>query len=261
MINSEAINNLLELIDESYERFIGTGMYFPLFLISIIYVLCFLKKGDEKNKKIKILLGIFPIIILLLNINPIFAKLMVEVNGDSVYWRVYWLLPLMIGIPFLFTELIFKADKKISKIGISILCVVVIVVCGEFIYTSENYVKVNNYYKIPDDIFEIILAISNDDEESKIVAGPLEFEIYTRQVDGTITLPEDRSFSGVYNEDSIVTYINNGDYQNIYNKAIEINCNYIIMSNVVEVDDSLANYGFEILCQNDTYTLYKLVAE
>lgn len=247
----------VELIKESFDRFCGTGMYFLLFFISIIF-LC--SKKYNNDLRIKIVFGFFSIIILFLNFNPIFTKIMVKVNGSSVYWRVFWLLPMSIGIIYMFTEMIFYREKKMERIGIITLFILIIIISGKFIYTSENFAKVDNYYKIPDYILEIIQHISVDDEEYKKVAGPLEFEIYTRQVDGNILLAEPRSFSGLYDEDSIVTYINEGNFFKIYEKALEIKCNYIIINNNLKNED-IDNYSFIEICTNEKYTLYKLNME
>ena len=101
--------------------------------------------------------------------------------------------------------------------------------------------------------------ISEDDEEYKKLAGPLEFMIYTRQYDGTIILAEPRSFTGKYSNTSIITYLDSGDLQNIYDKAKATKCNYVVMNHNAENEDfSLVNYGFVVLKQNATYTLYKL---
>lgn len=253
-------DKIITMIKVAYERFIGTGMYFCIFVIAIIYIFTHIKKEEKSNAtKIKIVLCFYSIIVFLLNINPIFAKIMEKVNGESVYWRVYWLLPLAITIPFFFTEYIYQNKKTLNKIVIAILCVFVLMISGKNIYTEENFAKVNNYYKIPDDVLDIIKIASADDEEYKKLAGPLEFEIYTRQYDGTIILAEPRSFSGTYSPTSIVTYLNAGEMKKVYNKAKEIKCNYVVMNHSSEKpNDNLVNYGFEVIGRNSTYTLYKL---
>lgn len=244
-------------INEAYTRALGTGLYLGMFFLAVIFIVLEAKK-EEKNR-VKLVFGIYSIIVLLLAINPIFANISIAVIGSEVYWRVYWLLPIGLLLAYVFTELIYKMSTKLKKVLASILIIFIIIIGGKWIYTEENFVKINNYYKIPDTALDVILQVSSDDEEYKQLAGPLKFQVYTRQVDGNIILSEERSFSGTYPEDSIVTYIMNSDYANIYKKAVEINCNYVVLSNSSKnPNDDLTNYGFTKFYENVDYTVYKL---
>lgn len=244
-------------INEAYTRALGTGLYLGMFFLGVIFVILEAKK-EEKNR-IKLVFGIYSIIVLLLALNPIFANISIAVIGSEVYWRVYWLLPIGLLLAYVFTELIYKMPTKLKKVLASILVIFIIIIGGKWVYTEENFAKVNNYYKIPDTALDVILQVSADDEEYKQLAGPLKFQVYTRQVDGNIILSEGRSFSGTYSEDSIVTYIMNSDYSNIYKKAVEINCNYVVLSNSSKnPNDDLTNYGFTKFYENIDYTVYKL---
>lgn len=254
---SEETNNFIKI---AYDSFVGNGMYISIFLVSVLYVLNIVNKKDIKHeKKIKASLGYYSIVAFILVITPIFANLMIEVNGEDVYWRVYWLLPIAITIPYMLTQYIFKNPKLIGKITIGIVAIFLIVLSGKYVYTEDKFVKVDNYYKFPDDVLDIIQAVSEDEGEYKKLAGPLEFIIYTRQYDGTIILAEPRSFTGKYPPNSIVTYLEKGDLQQIHDKAKSMKCNYVIMNHKVENEDiTLVSLGFKVLKQNATYTLYKL---
>ena len=51
----------------------------------------------------------------------------------------------------------------------------------------------------------------------------------------------------------------NSDYANIYKKAVEINCNYVVLNNTSKnPNDDLTNYGFTKFYENIDYTVYKL---
>ena len=254
---SEETKNFIKI---AYDSFVGNGMYISVFLVSVLYVLNIVNKKDIKHEKtIKACLGYYSIFAFVLVITPIFANLMIEVNGEDVYWRVYWLLPIAITIPYMLTQYIFKNPKLIGKITIGIVAIFLIILSGKYVYNKEEFIKVDNFYKFPDDVLDIIQVVSEDDEEYKKLAGPLEFIIYTRQYDGTILLAEPRSFSGVYSQSSIVTYLEAGNLQKIYDKAKAMKCNYVVMNHKSENEDfTLVNHGFKVLKQNATYTLYKL---
>lgn len=256
-LKSSFSEGTLNYIEEAYTRALGTGLYLGMFILAIIFIVLEFKK--EEKSRIKIVLGIYSIIILLLNFNPFFANISIKVIGGEVYWRVYWLLPIGFVLAYFFTELIYKMPSRIKKVLVSLLIAFVIVIGGKWVYTEENFEDVGNYYKVPDAVLDVILHVSADNEDYKQLAGPIDFEIYTRQVDGTIILSEGRSFSGLYGQDSIVTHIFNNDYANIYKKAMEIGCNYVVLDNSTKrTDDDLTNYGFINFYQNSNFTVYKL---
>jgi hypothetical protein len=247
-------------LKEAYERFTGTGLYVGLFFISIVYIIANVKK-QSSNSRVKIALGVFSIIILALNLNPIFAKILIKINGSEVYWRVYWMLPYGITIAYMFADLIFFNDKKYVKILTALVSVAVIILSGDYVYNSTNFQEVNNYYKVEDNLLDIVNYVSNDDSEYKTLAGPADFEVFTRQIDGTIKLATSRVWTEASENDStqIVYYINTVNYSKIYNYSINKNVNYIVIenSNITEKDD-LENYHFDKVHTNSKYTLYKL---
>ena len=249
IVDEKTINTMLE----AYKSFKGTGLYLLLFIASIIFVL--FNKKIKKN--VKIVFGVFSIIIFIINLNPIFAKIYIKILGDGVYWRVYWMLPLGISIAFMLTYMIFSS-KDFSK-GL-LLCVIaglLILVSGDFVYNSDNFQKVNNYYKIDDEIIDIVNYVSNDKGEYKKLAGPAEFEIYTRQIDGTIILTMNRIW-GEAPKGSIVYYINNANYKELRDSAIKNYTNYIVIDNAnIKPDDNFSNYDFNEIHKNEKYTLYK----
>jgi hypothetical protein len=257
----EIDENTITILKEAYERFIGTGLYVGLFLISIVYIIANVKKPST-NSRVKIALGIFSIIILVLNLNPIFTKILIKINGSEVYWRVYWMLPYGITIAYMFTDLIFLNDKKLVKIFTALVSIAVIIISGDFVYNSTNFQKVNNYYKVDDDLLDIVNYVSNDDSEYKTLAGPADFEVFTRQIDGTIKLAASRVWTEAKENDAstqIVYYINTVNYSKIYNYCIGKNVNYIVIENSnIKENDNLTNYHFEQIHNNEKYTLYKL---
>ncbi len=246
----------LELIEVSYQRAGGTSYYLVMFMVSIVFVWVTCKK-DKAD--IVAIFSVFSLIILIINFNPIFSKIWTMIVDRGVHWRVYWLLPIGYSIAFMFTEFIFMAEKSWEKVVAFIICAVVISLNGSFVYNKENFAKVDNYYKIPDLLLEMIFNLAKDENEYKKVAGPEEVSIYTRQFDGTIKLAQIRSVSTTYAKNSLLTLANEGDSEKIYNEAVKQKCNYIIMNkNSVDVENPLTEYGFRIICENEKYILYRI---
>lgn len=254
-INEETIN----VCKEAFQRFVGSGMYVGLFLISVLYIVSYMKSTDKKEKKIKLIFGIYSIIVLILNLNPFFVRFLTKALSESeTYWRVYWLLPIGINIAFLFTEMIFKKEKIKDKIVLFILIILTIILSGEYIYSSEaveKFAKVNNYYKVPDNVLDIIVHVSDDDSEYKKIAGPEVFMVYTRQIDGNILIVEERSTVGKY---STINVISEGNLESICETCTSKECNYLVLpKNIVLTEEYLLKYDIKKLYENDEYILYK----
>ena len=152
----------LNIIFESYKRVAENGLYISLFIFALLYLFIHLR---EKNKSIKTFLEIYPIVILLIIWNPLFTKILINFIGETVYWRVYWLLPIGFLLAYVFTRMIFKLEERYQKALASLAIFIIIFMSGEFIYTSKWFKKVDNYFKVPDHVLEMIFIISEDDEE------------------------------------------------------------------------------------------------
>ena len=243
----------LNVINEAHTNAVGTGLYMGLYLLALLYI--YTKYKEEKNTRNFLL--IYPIIVFIIIWNPIFAKILLKFIGNDVYWRVYWLLPIGITISYVFTKWIFENNNKINKITALLFSIFIIILSGKIIYTSNNFSLANNYFKIPNEILDLIFTISEDDEEYKKLAGPLEFNVYTRQVDGTILLEDGRPISGIYPDDTTAYYIENGLITEVASRAKEHNCNYVILKNETVKDGDLENFGFNLIKQNGRFSLYK----
>ena len=257
----EVSKKTVEVCQEAFTRFVGTGLYIGLFLMSILYVISFMKKNDKKQRKIKIILGFYSIIIFILNLFPVFTKFITTILKEtSTYWRVYWLLPLGISIAFMFTEMIYHKEKKIEKAFTFVLIICVIVISGNYMYhlDSKEFIKVGNYYKVPDSVLDVIEYISKDEGDFKRLVGSEPFLVYTRQIDGNIMLPEARDVSAEYKDWSIVSIIKGGDLKDICDYCRSNNCNYLVLGKLVQFpNEYLLGYDIKKVYENDDYSLYK----
>ena len=239
--------NNLKLVDESYHRAGGPRYYVPIFMLSIVYIWVFCK---EKNKDAVAVFSAFSVLICVICINPVFSNLWSMLIGSDVYWRVYWLLPIGYSISYMFTDLVYRSEKKWEQSITLSLCIAIFMITGINVYSTENFEKTDNYFKIPDWTLEMIFKVSEDEEEYKKLAAPEDFSVYTRQVDGNILLESGRwGYSAVLQE----------GYEKIYENAIAQKCNYVIIPKTsIKEDDPLTNYGFEVLHENVKYVLYKI---
>ena len=101
-------------------------------------------------------------------------------------------------------------------------------------------------------------AALKDNEDYKCLAGPYEFQVYTRQIDGGILLSDGRTMSAEYSKGSVVTQIKYGDSEKISSICYNKNYNYLVINNETTLTEDLEELGFDKIISNNQYTLYKM---
>ena len=285
-VNQSFQQGVIDVVKEAFIRAGGVQLICALYVICILFVLVYRKHSNDRTKSV---VGVYTVLALLLIVNPLFAYLLIKINGHSVYWRAFWLLFIQLTIVYAIVEFAFVFKKKWLNAVVLALGCVCILGTGKYMYTEENFQKVNNYYKIPDLALDIIQHVSEDENDYKVLAGPGEFQVFTRQIDSSIILTQGRTFS-TYNPKSLCGYIESGDIANVSKKAISTKTNYIVIDNKFIGDsvesgndveggkngdggdgaeigktgvgtddntkDSLTNYGWKELYRNEKYTLF-----
>ena len=95
----------IEIISNAFLQYKGNGMYMALFLLGMLYIYL-----NEKDKKMRCLFLYFPLATLFVTLNPLFNKCVGKIFTGSVYWRLFWLLP--IGITIAYCLIKFVQDQK-----------------------------------------------------------------------------------------------------------------------------------------------------
>lgn len=242
----------IEVIKNTFQEYIGTGMFVSIFFIALIYILL-----KENDKKLRCLFAYYPIIILFIVLNPLFNKIISPIFTSSVYWRVYWVIPLGITISYAAVKIINNTKEKLYKTIISISIIIIIVLGGELIYKPQNYVKVNNWYKLPDEHVEVAKIIGADEEEYKKLIISEYHVPHIRQVDATIELAFRRNPDG-YAGNQLVLELAGGNVPWVTNYAKKNNCNYIVWKKEVILSDKMEKYGFEKIDETENLVIYKL---
>ena len=242
--------------------FVDSGilkMIWGAFVIALIGLIATIKKDDEEvNPNVKWVYGFATLITWFLASNRLFAAIFITVNEKAVYWRSVWLIPVTMTISIFVTMLVFKQEKRINRIVTLVVIWFVLPYIGNFSYANNEFQNADNYYKIPDYALEMIYEVSSDQNDYKKLAGPQEFNVFTRQVDANILLTYDRFFGDAPTY-SICYDAINGNTENIYKKALQTRTNYIIVSTDVEQKNkTMEELGFTKLKSNEKYTLYRI---
>ena len=243
----------INIIKDTFMEFKGTGGYIALLIIAIIYL--FFK---EENKEKRMFFIYFQILVFLVVFNPIFNKVVGPIFKSSVYWRVYWVIPLGVTIAYAIVTAVSETCQKNTKKNILYACfILAIIMSGKFIYTSENYQKVDNLYKIPEESILVAQIIKNDEAEHKKAIVPDNLVAYIRQFDSSIELAYKREPTG-YENHPIVTPLRLGDTEWISKVAIEKKCNYVVVDKNIPLTLAFDYFGFNILAETEKFAIYKI---
>ena len=245
----------LEIIKNSFIDYKGTGGYAVLYCIALVYLL--LKEEDKAKKAFTIY---FPILVLLVVMNPLFNKMVGGILKEGAYWRVFWLIPMGITIAYAGTKFVDSLEEKSKKIIVSLCFIGIIILGGKYMYEPGNFYEYGNSYKLPDEMVYVTQILGADEAEYKKALVSYYLAPYIRQIDGTIELAYGRS-STPYTEKSLATVVGLGIVDQIAEKAKQTNSNYIILHKETPVLGDFEEHGYSLLRETDDYRIYKLMDE
>lgn len=251
------LTEYIDTIKSSYEQFIGGGMYFALFLVSMLYI--FLK---EKDKKKRIFFVYFPILVFAVITNPVFNALSSVVFTVNTYYRLFWLLPLGTVIAYAAVLVVNEGKKQIEKVAIFCSLIIIIALSGKFYFdTKGTFIEMGNLYKVPDESVLVAQLIGIDEEENKKALVPGELTPYIRQIDATIELLYGREPDTAYWNNPLATELDNGNVEYIAKVLEEKECQYVVFKRATVMREPIQNYGFEMINETENYVIYKKVGE
>ncbi len=181
----------------------GSCGYIMLYLVALIFIAIF---GTKREKQLFLPSGIFLILTVYNPIAPVILDRFFDVNSE--YYRFFWIAPIIVIIPYVFTRLIIACKTGKTMVITTVIICLICVLGGNFMY--KNGVDIaDNIYKMPDELIEIS-DIIHKDSTAKYPKVFLEYEynMQMRQYDPTILLTIDRedylyAVSTPYTEDMI----------------------------------------------------------
>lgn len=166
------------------KQFCGPHYLFAiLFLLSLIYILF---KGKKLQRALLCGSTLFLILTLL---NPIIGSFFLHKDAfSSVYWRLFWLLPVYSAIAFAASDLIAKVKSPGYTAALAaMLCVIVF--SGKYMFSKEFFSIPQNAYKLPETVIDIANCIEQDNNgKSTVVFVPEDISAKLRQYDTNLNL-------------------------------------------------------------------------
>ena len=165
----------------------GACAYLMLYVAALVYVCVF---GSRREKEIFIPCSVFLLLTVYNPVAPVVLDHFFDVNSE--YYRFFWIAPVIILVPYLFTKLIITRVSAAQRIIVSSLILVICILSGRFVY-ADGIKLAQNIYKMPDELIEIS-GLIHEDSEAEYPKAFLEYEynMQMRQYDPKMLLTIDR---------------------------------------------------------------------
>lgn len=249
--------DVLKLTRDSYHNFNMTGSYFSLFFIAVLFI--YMNKRKEERE-----LFVYPTLTCLaIIIMPITAKVIERCIGSDVYWRVWWLFPIMVVLSYTGVKIVMNQKNRREQWVVLVSLCVIIMVSGKSIYSSETMKRPDNIFKLPNDVMGISALIKEDseDEEVRIIISN-ELVEYIRLYNPRIKLlygrEQLRGNEGSELQNIVYEQMSSlePDMEILAACAREGECRYIVLLSSVGDINELADRGFDVLGNAGAYTVY-----
>ena len=246
--------HLLNQVFTIYAQYSGTGIIMVLFFMALIYM--GLSEKDSANRTI-LLHGSIALILFIFI--PLFYYLYIRFVDPTTYWRLWWLVPVGIGLAYVGTQLI--REHRFTGL---MLILVILLLGGESIYSGEvsgEIAPAENPYQLPQYVIDIVDDINEHKvDEVTFAAFPPEMLIYVRQYDAELRLPYGREMlderwsvrSGFYEQMSAEML----DFAALAEKCRYNSVRFLVVNSLKPKQNVPQDYGFELMAQHGIYSVY-----
>ncbi|MBR5406795.1 MAG: hypothetical protein IK111_04025 [Lachnospiraceae bacterium] len=169
---------------ECLRAYTGACAYFMLYAAALVYVCVF---GSKREKEIFIPCSVFLLVTVYNPVSPVLLDRFFDVNSE--YYRFFWLLPVIVLIPYLCTKLVMSGGKTKTA---AVLITAILILSGKFVY-ADGIKLAKNIYKMPPDLISVSEAIHADSNvEYPKAFLEYEYNMQMRQYDPKMQLTIDR---------------------------------------------------------------------
>lgn len=241
---------------EVFQKYMGTGLIIIWFLAALIYLFL-----TEEIRERRIFFVYIPLVVLALFFNPLFSRVFSSFLGSEIYFRMCWLLPVILVIAYAAVHIIERAQGAM-QVWYSVLALVLIGCSGRLVYTNSRYSIADNIYHVPDAVVSVCNEIRVPGREVMAVFPP-EYVLYVRQYDGTICMPYGREGfdDEVNNEFRDAMRREIYDLEELVQFAQESHCHYVIFDNKKEILGEPQDFGWDVFSELEEVTIYRNTAE
>ena len=277
------MTEVLSEVIEYQSGYFSEGWQYPMFAVSLFGLLVLWQRRTAAK------VTLYTVIMLFIIYCPLTAEILLHFMGDGVYWRMFWLLPIIpvtgvFMVEFLprvvqAAEGLIGGEKSRKAVGVVAGIVVIAIYAGllvgggHFAYSDGNILRAGNLEKLPPDIVDMCDAINADAAEhpelTKKVASVGNPVPFIRQYDATIGMAYGRQtiWNGrdgdhrnnkkykLYWE---LSNEENPDYDKLRDLIDKNGCDYVLILDEGYVTaGGLEEQGFDTVYDNGSYTLLR----
>jgi len=250
---------MLQLALQKAKDYWASGWYVLLFALALIYILICVKE-----KKVKKTFGWYSSLFVAVYLFPVTSKIITSFIGQSVYWRMFWLLPTSVIMAFAFTHLYEKVSVKWHKAIVALTVALAVGIGGSWMYTNVDFEKPPNWHKVPVAVPAICEEIQSDAKEQgleprAVVVNSLLSEM--RQYDAGIKMIYGRNaMRGQVSKRRMSVYEQMQqeipNYRKLTRRLKQLECNYVVWTGSEESFAGFEENGFRLVGQADRYKIY-----
>ncbi len=246
-----------EVIRSAYHNYFYVSGFGVLLFASLLFLLLW-----EKNRETRQAL-FWPVLLMLgVVFCPLTADILMKMMGGYVYWRSFWILPVILLGAYTAVQIVSMAGGRGRKVLMALFCAALIAVNGTFVFSDRYFSDRENNYKLPTEVIWVADAINEHAEENKIkrkwIAAPLVMATYIRVYDASIKQMYGRNMSvQSYQSDLYLELTSNEpNIVRLAKKAKEAKCRYVVLSKTVDDEQLMTKKKFEKIYEDSVYAVY-----
>lgn len=198
----------LRFVQVCLKNYWGPCLFLALFAAGLVWTIIAHKKQEPR------VFLFYTLFLLLTAYNPFVVKYLIpKLKFENEYYRLFWILPVAIGVAYYAVRFIFLSKKMGIRVTAGILAVILLIACGSPLTSVMQDLKMpQNVYKVPDDlIFACNIIHEDSEEENPRVVFDMNLNTLARQYDASLHLVLNRdaviyragsTVAGTVNEDN-----------------------------------------------------------
>lgn len=235
-----------------FQAFTGSGFLTILYLLTLIYLWV-----SENNPTTKAILVYGSGILQILFFIPFFYY-GYQILDAGTYYRVLWILPMSITIAYAAVKILGRYPKGSIVIG-----VVLVMICGKYVYSNPNISKAENAYHLPQESIEVFeMIMPGEDEERVVGVFPDSLIHFVRQYSDRIRMAYGRDYLApdwLYGDHPIRKIMNQQEIEisELVRLATEQKCHYIIIERSRSLLGDFEKYNVSLIGQTANFDIYR----
>ena len=235
-----------------FQNFTGSGFLTILYLLTLLYLWT-----SEKNPAFRAIFVYGASIIQILFFMPIFYY-GYQLLDKGTYYRILWTLPMTITIAYAAVKILGRYPTGSIVIGL-----IVIIVCGKYVYSNEYISLAENVYHIPQEVIEVCdMIMPKEDEERVTGVFPDSLIHFVRQYSGRIKMVYGRDYLApdwIYGDHPLRQVMNKEEIRisELVRLATEQKCQYIILERNKELIGNFEKLKVFKIGETANYDIYR----